>query len=220
MSDPDSGQFTGGRPVAWALDLGRVRDHLLVSVAVLAAAPRPLWVWFVIVQPAVALAVVPWIGTAGIALFAAAAIVPLALAWGAVLRQRGTRFAVSPTRATLQVRDASTQPSKNGREDLTLALGTVERIVAVPLGRHVAVRLRFEGEYGAPVPRILVVPADRWQAFAASLDRAGVPIPGDGTGVWRPPLGTIAAVVVGALVSAAGLVAAVVVLFGWILETG
>ncbi|TYL36500.1 hypothetical protein CV102_22005 [Natronococcus pandeyae] len=206
-------------PTTWSLALGGLRDHVLVTVAVLAVAPRWLWTWVVLVQPAIALVATAWIGTVALAVFAAVALAPAAVAWWLAIRQRRLGYTVSPTRATLRIRHLGTE-SEAAPETDVVDLRGVGGIAAVPLRGRVAVRFhrgRTRESEPRSVPRVVVVPADRWPAFAAALDRAGVSLPWGEPADPQPPLGVVAIVAVSVIVPIAGATVGVVLAFRWLI---
>lgn len=205
-------------PATWSLALGGLRDHVLVAVAVLAVAPRWLWTWIVLVQPVIALVAVAWIGTASLAVFAAVALSPAVGAWLLAIRQRRVGYTISPMRAMLRIRHLGTE-SEAAPETDVVDLRDVSEIAAMPLRGWVAVRFhhgRTRESEPRSVPRV-VVPADRWPAFAAALDRAGVSLPWGEPADPQPPLGMVAIVAVSAIVPTAGAAVGAVLAFQWLL---
>jgi len=206
-------------PVTWSPTLGRVTDHVLVAIAVLAVAPRPLWAWVVLVQPAIALVAVPWYGTLALAAFVVISVAPAVIAWVVALRQRRLRYTVSPTRATLQVRPLRTDSTaEDDSEPIVVDLHSVDEIAAVPLRVLVAVRFnrdRTEGEPGL-VPRVVLIPVDRWPTVAAALTQAGVSLPWGEEIEQRPPLAVFAIVAASAVVSILGVTFGAGLVFWWV----
>ena len=62
--------------VEWTGSVSTHRTRLASTVAILVVVPRPLWIWFVLVQPAFALAAVPWVGTYAFVAFSGLAVAP------------------------------------------------------------------------------------------------------------------------------------------------
>jgi len=208
-----------GTPVTWSLSLRGVGDHVLVAIATLAVAPRPLWTWLVLIQPAIALAAVPWVGPLALAVFVVLSIAPLVVAWWLAIGQRRRRYTVSPTRATLRVSDLRTESSAaDSSETVGIDLHEVDEIVAVPLRGRVAVRFpRDRTSTSESVPRIVLVPADRWPGVVAALTRAGVSLPWGEPPGQRPSLTLIAIVALSAIVPIAGVVVGAVLVFSRLL---
>lgn len=208
-------------PVTWSLALPGIGDQVLAAIALLAAAPRPVWIWAVLVQPAIALGAVPRGGSLALAVFAAVSIAPVAIAWWVAIRQRRLRYTVSPTRGTLHVRTLGTDSSDgDDAEPVVVGLDDVDEIAAVPLRGRIAVRFRRDraGDTAATsVPRIVLVPADRWPGVAAACLRADVSLPWGGPGNERPSLGVIARIALSAIVPAAGVAVGVGLGFWWLL---
>lgn len=216
----DSETKIHGRPVTWSIDFPRVRDHLFGSITVLAVAPRLLWTWFVLVQPLIALAVAPWYGSIALAAFSVVAIVPATVAWWVAVRQRNFRYSVSPTRSTLNIHHLRDGPATVGTaSDDVISLQEVDEITAVPLREFIAVRFRHTEprQIARFSHRIVIVPTNRWPAFVAALDRAGVAIPVAETEDWRPSLTLVGIIAISALVPLAGFVIGAVIGVQWLL---
>ncbi len=208
-------------PVTWSFEFRGIADHVLTAIAVLAVAPRPLWVGSVLVLPAIALAAVPWAGTTALAAFAVVSIVPLLIAWWVAIGQRQLRYTVSPTRTTLRVSTLGAAASEGDDPDPDIVeLDDVDEIAAVPLRGRVAVRFRRNRTAGPELgsaPRVVLVPDDRWPGVAAACARADISLPWGEPPTTRPPLSLIATVAVSGLVPIAGIAVGIGLGVQWLL---
>lgn len=196
-------------PVEWTIDAPGRRDRLELAVAVVLAAPRTLWVLFVVVLPTIALVAVPLAGSSALAAFALLALLPGIVAWRLAGRRHGVRYELRPDSSTLLLPQEREGPAEiDAPDDVRIDLRDLDRATPTRIGDRVAVRLRYGGLRlgGDGTPRLVVVPLDRWPAFAAALDRVDRSVPESPTALTAQP-GSLAVVGTTAIVVACGVVA-------------
>ena len=235
MSEPSNGEL-----VEWSGSITGRWSRLSTVLVVLVTAPRPLWVWFVLVQPAFALALavvalafaaVPWPETVGLIGFATLAVLPAIGAWGVASRggawlvwprEEGTTYVLDPDRSTLYGYPHRDGPATlDDPDDVRIDLRDLERLVTVPVptGAFVVLRPSYQGFHRREertAPRFIVVPRSRLPDLERALDRVrGVELEDA-----RSSPGVMIRIVLSALVPAAGLAVGVGLIVGWLIEAG